>query len=405
VTTAAQLETHAVAERVLTAERWREVGRRLVAKLLSELLYEEVLRATPEGPGRYRIELGDGTAYRFRARRRLFDTLRVEPGSVRREGSTVDLEDPVELLLELREPVEIDPATTAHLVRELSATLVADAHAMEGHRRLAAELVDLDYAEVEGELDGHPWIAANRGRVGFGYGDLLAYAPERGRPMRPLWLAARRPWASYQAVGGLDHDKLVEAELDPPAREAFAARLAARAVDPGAYAWLPVHPWQWEHVVLPLFAAELAGGDLVVLGEEGDDYLPQQSVRTLSNRTAPARHHLKLPLSVLNTLVWRGCRPTGRWPPRPSPPGSRGCATAIPTCARSAAWCCSARSPAWPSPTAPTRRCPARRTSSASCSAASGASRWSTSSSRTSGRWRWPPCCTPTPPARRWSPP
>jgi siderophore synthetase component len=49
----------------------------------------------------------------------------------------------------------------------------------------------------------------------------------------------------------------------------------------------------------------------VVLGEAGDDYLPQQSIRTLSNRTSPLRHHLKLPLSVLNTLVWRGL-PTDR---------------------------------------------------------------------------------------------
>lgn len=338
MTTADTLATAITAEQVLTADRWRAAGRRLVAKLLSELLYEELLYAKPEedqaddGPARYRVDADGGVAYRFRARPRLFDSLRVEPGSVQRvappaagggqyadggkgkggiEAEARAAEDPVRLLLDLRETVGIEPATAAHLVRELSSTLVADAHGLAEHRRAAADLVDMDYAEVEGELDGHPWIVANKGRIGFDYGDYLGYAPERARPLRPLWLAARRPWASYQAVDGLDHDRLLDGELDRSSRDAFAAKLGARGGDPGAYAWLPVHPWQWANVVLPLFAAELAAGDLVVLGEAADEYLPQQSVRTLSNRTSPLRHHLKLPLSVLNTLVWRGL-PTDR---------------------------------------------------------------------------------------------
>ncbi len=139
--------------------------------------------------------------------------------------------------------------------------------------------MDLDYAEIEGELDGHPWIVANKGRLGFDYGDYHDYAPERAQPLRPLWLAARKPWASYQAVDGLDHDRLLDGELDRSTRDAFTAKLRARSDDPGAYAWLPVHPWQWANVVLPLFAAELAAGDLVVLGGAADEYLPQQSVR------------------------------------------------------------------------------------------------------------------------------
>ncbi len=325
------IDSATVAEQVLTAERWRHAGRRLVAKLLSELAYEELLEARPEpdGDGLHRVDLPGGVAYTFAAQRRLLDRLRVEPGSVHRLGPGAEAapaDDPVRLLLDARDAIGIAPATAAHLVRELSSTLVADAHALARRRHSAAELVDLDYAEVEGELDGHPWIAANKGRIGFDYGDYLRYAPERAERLRPLWLAARTPWASYQAVDGLDHERLLAAELDAPVREAFAARLRRRAADtggrdargrdadgsnPGAYVWLPVHPWQWANVVLPLFAAELAGGELVMLGEAGDDYLPQQSIRTLSNLTAPRRHHLKLPLSVLNTLVWRGL-PTDR---------------------------------------------------------------------------------------------
>ncbi len=316
------LASSAIAEQVLTAERWHQAGRRLVARLLSELLYEELLEARPEpgATGRHRLDLPGGVAYTFTASRRLLDRLLVEPATARRqapgEAAAVPADDPVRLLLDAGDAIGIAPATAAHLVRELSSTLVADAHALAGRRHHAADLVDLDYAEVEGELDGHPWIAANKGRIGFGYGDYLRYAPERAEPLRPLWLAARTPWASYQAVDGLDQGRLLAAELDAPVREAFAAKLRRRAADTGGWGtdadvWLPVHPWQWANVVLPLFAAELAAGDLVVLGEAGDDYLPQQSIRTLSNLTAPRRHHLKLPLSVLNTLVWRGL-PTER---------------------------------------------------------------------------------------------
>ncbi|MEK8172762.1 IucA/IucC family protein [Streptomyces sp. M19] len=39
--------------------------------------------------------------------------------------------------------------------------------------------------------------------------------------------------------------------------------------------------------------------------------LPQQSIRTFLNAKRPERHSVKLPLSILNTLVWRGL-PTER---------------------------------------------------------------------------------------------
>jgi siderophore synthetase component len=55
-----------------------------------------------------------------------------------------------------------------------------------------------------------------------------------------------------------------------------------------------------------VFAAEVAAGKIMPLGDGPDRYLPQQSIRTFSNIDTPARRHVKLPLSILNTLVWRG---------------------------------------------------------------------------------------------------
>jgi siderophore synthetase component len=308
------MDTYDMATAVLTGDRWTETGRALAAKLLAELLYEELLAAEPvDGdPGAWRVELAGGVAYRFLATRRLFDGWRVEPGSVRRADGQGEAPatDPVRLLLDLQEGAGIEPATAAHLVKELRATQVADCHLAAGGTD-AADLLDLDHHAVEGEMGGHPWIAPNKGRLGFGYGDYLRYAPERRTPVRLRWLAARTGLASYQAVPALPHDRLLAGELDPATVAAFTATLAATGADPSGYRWFPVHDWQWEHVVVPLFAPSLAAGDLVVLGQGPDRYLPQQSIRTLTNVSSPGRHHVKLPMSILNTLVWRGL-PTDR---------------------------------------------------------------------------------------------
>jgi siderophore synthetase component len=118
--------------------------------------------------------------------------------------------------------------------------------------------------------------------------------------------------AAYRGVAGLDTpDRLYAAELDDDTRETFRDALRARRLDPDRYLLLPVHPWQWDEIVLPLYAPAVASGAIVPLPADGDLRLPQQSIRTFLNTSRPDRHTVKLPLSVLNTLVWRGL-PTER---------------------------------------------------------------------------------------------
>jgi siderophore synthetase component len=237
----------------------------------------------------------------------------VERGSVRRLQAGLErvADDPRELLLDLRTDAGIDPTTAAHLVRELAMTQLADVQIAARPRRTAAELIAADHAVIEGEMDGHPWLVPNKGRLGFGHRDYLAHAPEQARPVTLSWIAVHRSRASWTAVPTLDHDVLLATELDPQMVRAFRSVLRSAGADPASYLWFPVHPWQWDHVVLPLFAADLATGDMIPLGVGPDRYLPQQSIRTLSNLDAPMRHNVKLPLSILNTLVWRGL-PTDR---------------------------------------------------------------------------------------------
>ncbi|MEV5974546.1 IucA/IucC family siderophore biosynthesis protein [Streptomyces sp. NPDC051921] len=294
----------------LNPEAWSRTASRLLAKAVAEFAYEEIVQPRPaDGPDRYTLTLDDGGTLAFTARRGAYDGWLVDPDSLTLDGRPAT--DPLAFLVRARRLLGLDGATLGHLIRELTTTLAADARL--AHTALpAARLADLGYAELEGHQTGHPWLVVNKGRIGFSATDAARWAPEARRPAQLPWIAVSSRIAAYRGVPGLDTpDLLYTRELDPDVRETFHAMLRERGLDPDAYLLLPVHPWQWDEVLLPLFAPAIASGAVVPLPADGDLRLPQQSIRTFLNTSRPDRHTVKLPLSVLNTLVWRGL-PTER---------------------------------------------------------------------------------------------
>ncbi|MFI6586967.1 IucA/IucC family protein [Embleya sp. NPDC050493] len=287
-------------------EVWRRVNRDMIAKSLAEFAYEELLAPVADGET-YTVDVSGDVRYRFRARRGAYDAWHVDPESVVREweGGADPAEDMLQFLLDAHTVIGLSGDTAGHLVRELTATLAADA-ASAASAVSAATLADLSYAELEGHQTGHPWIVPNKGRIGFSASDARRYAPEARRALRLPWIAVHRDLAAYRAVPGLSEQRLYDEELDPATLEGFRRVPAARGLDPDDFLWLPVHPWQWDETIATLFAPEVAAGRIIALGEAEDRHLAQQSVRTFLNLDRPARRTVKLPLSVLNTLVWRG---------------------------------------------------------------------------------------------------
>ncbi|WP_455448023.1 IucA/IucC family protein [Natrinema thermotolerans] len=305
-------------ETVLTEARWDDAGRELLAKIVREFTYEDLLEpepvADPDGEWTtYEADL-DGTRYRFDAVERFWDSISVRVDSLERDDGDgfEPAADPLQFVVDLEPTIEMDSITAGHLVREYTNTLLADAHidADDGADADAADatarsVLDMPYAEIEGEMTGHPWLTFNKGRVGWGYDDYRDYAPERSEPIRLSWCGVSREAATFVGVDGLDHEALLEAELgDYYGR--FRDDLADRGLDPDDYLFLPVHDWQWENAIVPLFGRQLATNDIVPLGPGPDEYLPMQSVRTFVNADEPAKHNVKLPLQIVNTLVWRG---------------------------------------------------------------------------------------------------
>lgn len=249
---------------------WEQANRELIAKLLTELEFEELL--APEIGDEWTLTLGDLTLH-YTARRRSMGHARVAPDSLRatRAGVEIALPD-ADMVVAVGAPaLGVDPSTTAGLITEIASTLVSDAHQLE-RGAPAEDLIDLDSIELEGELRGHPWIVASKGRVGFSWNDFRRYAPEARRAVPVYWLAIEDADWRGQDVGEL----------------------------------VPVHPWQWEHRIQQLYAGDIARGRIRFLGEREGRWLPQQSIRTLADADSPDRHHLKLALSILNTSVYRG---------------------------------------------------------------------------------------------------
>ncbi|MFW6692085.1 IucA/IucC family protein [Streptomyces sp. MAR4 CNX-425] len=302
---------------------WDPAARRLLAKMLGEFAYEGIVEPEPEpgsapapgpapgdtAPRPYRLAVADDVTYRFTARRGSYGHWRVDPASLTPDG------DPLRFLARAHDGLlRLAGDTTGHLIRELTATLAADVRLARGAPS-AARLADLGYAELEGHQTGHPWLVANKGRVGFSAADAAAYAPEARVPRRLPWLAVHRSLAEYRGVPALARpEQLYAEELGADTRASFAGAVTAAGRDPGAYLWLPVHPWQWDETVATLYAPQVAAGLVIPLPAAGgppDVWLPQQSVRTFLNLSRPHARSVKLPLSVLNTLVWRGL-PTER---------------------------------------------------------------------------------------------
>ncbi|GAA3128943.1 IucA/IucC family protein [Streptosporangium carneum] len=295
-------------------DAWARAGHRLLAKAVEEFAYEELLLPRPDAeagpPDAYRLDLGDGVSWTFRAARGSFGTWRLVDGTLRRHPAHEDGDEgPERLLLDARALLGWDGPTTAEVLRELTATRRAEAEILS-RMPSAARLADLDHLDLEAFQDGHPCMLLNKGRLGFSASDAAAYTPEAAGAVRLLWAAVHATLAEYSGVPGLDAATLLAEELDGPTRERFAATLKEACADgpwdAADFVWLPVHPFHWDEAVEPLFAPYLADGRIVPLGEGPDRYRPLQSIRTLANLDRPWLRNVKTPLLIRNTLVWRG---------------------------------------------------------------------------------------------------
>lgn len=282
---------------------WQKVNREMVAKILAELEYERTLRAEPVSADNWRISMGNA-CWQFRATRGIWGWLHIDPDTLTTtSGAAVEAEN---ALLQLATVLEMSDAQTAEHMEDLYATLRGDMQLLQARETLDADaLIHLDPDELQCLMRGHPKFIFNKGRRGWGLDALRLYAPEyRGR-FRLHWVAVQRERLVWSSDADCDINALLSSAMDDAERERFDARWQELDLDDS---WLPVplHPWEWQQKIAIHFLAQLARGEMVELGEFGDEYLAQQSLRTLTNASRRAPYDIKLPLTIYNTSCYRG---------------------------------------------------------------------------------------------------
>jgi len=295
----------------LSPERWEKANRLLIRKALAEFAHERLITPEPalQNGDLYVIRSDDGlTRYRYTATRRALDHWQIDADSItrHRDGTELPLAA-LDFFIELRQALGLSEEILPVYLEEISSTLSGTCYKLTKPQIPVAELVKSDFQAIEtGMTEGHPCFVANNGRLGFGIHEYLSYAPETASPVRLVWLAAHRSRAAFTAGVGIEYESFVKGELGSATLDRFRATLTDRGLDPDDHLLIPVHPWQWWNKLTVTFAAEVARGHLVCLGEGDDEYLAQQSIRTFFNKSHPERHYVKTALSVINMGFMRG---------------------------------------------------------------------------------------------------
>lgn len=217
--------------------------------------------------------------------------------------------DPALFLTEIAPWLAADEGRLNQFASELLATQIKDAQTMSAHG--GTLLRGADYDTLEARLtDGHLYHPAYKSRMGFTLDDNATYAPEIASSVTPLLLAVRSDrcrWAASVTLA--DNERRGLALLGEAGWRYFCDQLAKLALQSEDYVPLPVHPWQWDEVVVPGYHQALARGELLAVGLLTDQYLPQQSIRTLSNQSDRNRLSLKLSMNLVNTSTSRVLAP------------------------------------------------------------------------------------------------
>ncbi|MBD2870543.1 IucA/IucC family protein [Paenibacillus arenilitoris] len=301
---------------IMGSPAYAAARRRVFKQLTEALLYEDMVacRRRPVDGGAEEITItgadraGDPVRYVCEGRLKLsFGKFKLTPRPVRRVsgGEESEAEDVALFLQEIWGAMVEEPRHIAAFVRELEQTLLKDAAARYdrlvrpvGKRRKLEEL--------EGDvLEAHPYHPCFKSRIGFNLADNERYGPEFHPQFKLLWLAVRREDAVFALSAHTSWEEHMTRELGEAVFARFREKLALLGREPDAFVFVPVHPWQWEHKVASLFYRFIADGRMVVLGEGEDEYSPQQSIRTLSNRTSPLKDNVKTAISIVNTSAVR----------------------------------------------------------------------------------------------------
>ncbi len=298
----------------ITPDAWQKSNTLLIKKAICEFSHERLfipITLNELGNGWKLYELfadNKEIRYEFEAKELGLNQLMIKEDSIKKFlNNELQVLDAVFFIKEFKEVLGIHEAKMPVYLEEIISTLYSSAFKITKGNPTAEELATADFQTIEQSMtEGHPGFVANNGRIGFDSSDYRSYAPEAGNSFSLLWLAGHKSKAVYAAIEKLPYETLINQELDEKTIKGFNNIIAQKGYTPEDYLFLPIHPWQWFNKLSMVFAPEIAKGDLICLGYSPDQYLAQQSIRTLFNTTNPQKFYTKSALSILNMGFMRG---------------------------------------------------------------------------------------------------
>lgn len=311
----------------------QRVEQRVIKQLLQALLYENIIEFKyANAASNSDIALLDFTItaadhIRYRAQGYIhysFDIIRFNTINIQRviDGNTSDakLENVIsDILLNIE-----DAALKDSFIKELRHTLINETQAQRLSPNLSVPDMPtainmLTYEQVEGYLmAGHPYHPCFKSRIGFDLQDNYDYGSEFDQNIEVVWLAVKKDLLVSNTAFGIEvsewikdyvnadkfatlHDKLKQILVTTSEQNENQINEAETV---NAYGLIPAHPWQWQNTLILALQPLIDTQEVIYLGNAGNPYRAQQSIRSLSMLQAD-KAYLKLSMHLMNTSSTR----------------------------------------------------------------------------------------------------
>jgi siderophore synthetase component len=159
-------------------------------------------------------------------------------------------------------------------------------------------------------VDGHPLHPGAKLKLGLGVGDVIRYSPELGARPEAALVAVAKGCYRDASLDGRGLTGVLYAEY-PGLRRRVANVLWEKGLDADGYRLIPVHPWQFEHVLPRLYSGAMEGGEVVPLEGFRIPTRALVSFRTLApvQRRGEGKHHIKTAVNLQLTGAVRTLSP------------------------------------------------------------------------------------------------
>ncbi|UII19032.1 GNAT family N-acetyltransferase [Fulvivirga ligni] len=301
----------------LNTRNWSKANSIFIRKAIGEFTHELILQPKRfekgnNGYDHYALSSDKpGTIYYFRARKLALDHWSIDETSITKKvnDETAPL-DGLSFILDFKNTLGIPAEMLPTYLEEIASTLYGSAYMRHTKTTPVEELIHASYQQIEHAMTaGHPCFVANNGRIGFDTVDYKKYAPEADTSFQLIWLAGHKEQTNFSHISDLTYNDLLATELGDEVLNQFNDKLNSLDVNADEYYFIPVHPWQWFNKLASIFSPDIANKRLIYLGKGGDQYLAQQSIRTLYNISEPTKFYVKTSLSILNMGFMRGLSP------------------------------------------------------------------------------------------------